>query len=27
VSRALVNLYYGNRRKLDRIAIGDTSWK
>jgi preprotein translocase subunit SecD len=27
VSRAMVNLYYGNRRKLDRVAIGDTSWK
>jgi preprotein translocase subunit SecD len=27
VSRALVNLYYGNRRKLDKIAIGNTSWK
>ena len=27
VSRALANLWYGNRRKLDRIAIGDTAWK
>jgi preprotein translocase subunit SecD len=27
VSRALVNLYYGNRRKLEHISIGDTSWK
>ncbi len=27
VSRALVNLFYGNRRKLDSIAIGNTSWK
>jgi preprotein translocase subunit SecD len=27
VSRALVNLFYGSRRRLDRIAIGNTSWK
>jgi len=27
VSRALVNLTYGSRRKLARIAIGNTSWK
>jgi preprotein translocase subunit SecD len=27
VSRALVNLFYGNRRKLERVAIGNTSWK
>jgi preprotein translocase subunit SecD len=27
VSRALVNLFYGNRRKLDKVAIGNTSWK
>jgi preprotein translocase subunit SecD len=27
VSRALANLWYGGRRKLDRIAIGNTSWK
>jgi preprotein translocase subunit SecD len=27
VSRALVNLYYGSRRKIDRLAIGNTSWK
>ena len=27
VSRALVNLFYGSRRRLERIAIGNTSWK
>jgi preprotein translocase subunit SecD len=27
VSRAIVNLYYGHRRRLHRIAIGDTAWK
>jgi preprotein translocase subunit SecD len=27
VSRCMVNLYYGSRRKLEKIAIGDTSWK
>jgi preprotein translocase subunit SecD len=27
VSRSMVNLTYGSRRKLDRIAIGNTSWK
>jgi preprotein translocase subunit SecD len=27
VSRCLVNLTYGRRRKLARVAIGDTSWK
>ncbi|MSQ19265.1 MAG: protein translocase subunit SecD [Betaproteobacteria bacterium] len=26
VSRALVNLYYGRMRKLEKIAIGNTSW-
>ncbi|MBI3899117.1 MAG: protein translocase subunit SecD [Gammaproteobacteria bacterium] len=26
VSRAIVNLYYGNRRKLERVAIGNTAW-
>ncbi len=26
VSRTLVNLYYGRARKLERIAIGNTSW-
>jgi preprotein translocase subunit SecD len=27
VSRALVNLTYGRRRKIEKLAIGDTSWK
>ena len=27
VSRALVNLLYGSRRKIDRLAIGNTRWK
>jgi preprotein translocase subunit SecD len=27
VSRCLVNLTYGTRRKLARVAIGDTAWK
>jgi preprotein translocase subunit SecD len=27
VSRAFVNLYYGSRRKLERISIGNTAWK
>ena len=27
VSRCLVNLTYGNRKKLSKVAIGDTSWK
>ena len=27
VSRAIVNLAYGNRRRLDKLAIGNTSWK
>jgi preprotein translocase subunit SecD len=27
VSRALVNLAYGSRRKVDGLAIGNTSWK
>ncbi|MBM2829912.1 MAG: preprotein translocase subunit SecD [Gammaproteobacteria bacterium] len=27
VSRSLVNLHYGSRRKLTRLAIGDTAWK
>jgi preprotein translocase subunit SecD len=27
VSRCLVNLTYGTRRKLARVAIGNTSWK
>jgi preprotein translocase subunit SecD len=27
VSRAIVNLAYGHRRRVARLAIGDTSWK
>ncbi len=27
VSRCLVNLTYGNRKKLTKVAIGDTNWK
>jgi preprotein translocase subunit SecD len=27
VSRTLVNLWYGSRRRLEGIAIGNTSWK
>jgi preprotein translocase subunit SecD len=27
VSRAMVNLVYGHRRRVARLAIGDTSWK
>jgi preprotein translocase subunit SecD len=27
VSRALVNLTYGRRRKLEKVHIGDTAWK
>ena len=27
ISRSLVNLFYGSRRRLERIAIGNTSWK
>ena len=27
VSRCLVNLTYGRRRKLEKLAIGNTSWK
>jgi preprotein translocase subunit SecD len=27
ISRCLVNLFYGTRRRLDRIAIGNTAWK
>ena len=27
VSRALVNLIYGGRRKIERLAIGNTQWK
>jgi preprotein translocase subunit SecD len=27
VSRALINLIYGHRRKVEKLSIGDTSWK
>jgi len=27
ISRALVNLFYGSRRKLEAVAIGNTEWK
>jgi len=27
VSRALVNLLYGHRRRVSKLAIGDTAWK
>jgi len=27
VSRAMVNLVYGHRRKVQRLMIGDTAWK
>ena len=27
VSRAMVNLFYGHRRRVQKLAIGDTSWK
>ena len=27
VSRSMVNFVYGSRRKLERVAIGNTSWK
>lgn len=27
VSRAMVNLYYGTRRKVEAVAIGNTEWK
>jgi len=27
VSRAIVNLIYGHRRKVQKLAIGDTAWK
>jgi len=26
VSRSMVNLFYGSRRRLDKLAIGNTSW-
>jgi len=27
VSRAMVNLTYGHRRRVARLAIGNTTWK
>jgi preprotein translocase subunit SecD len=27
ISRSMVNLWYGSRRKLETVAIGNTSWK
>jgi preprotein translocase subunit SecD len=27
ISRAVVNLTYGSRRRLEKLAIGNTSWK
>jgi preprotein translocase subunit SecD len=27
ISRAMVNLSYGSRRKLETVAIGNTEWK
>jgi preprotein translocase subunit SecD len=27
ISRAAVNLIYGSRRRLEKLAIGNTSWK
>ena len=27
VSRALVNLLYGSRRKIEHLPIGNTRWK
>jgi len=27
ISRAMVNLFYGSRRKLEAVAIGNTEWK
>jgi len=27
ISRSMVNLAYGSRRKLERVAIGNTAWK
>jgi preprotein translocase subunit SecD len=27
ISRAVVNLSYGSRRRLEKLAIGNTSWK
>ncbi len=27
VSRAIVNLIYGHRRRVTHLSIGDTAWK
>jgi len=27
VSRAIVNLVYGHRRRVGKLAIGNTAWK
>jgi preprotein translocase subunit SecD len=27
VSRAIVNLIYGHRRRVQHLSIGDTGWK
>jgi preprotein translocase subunit SecD len=27
VSRAMVNLLYGHRRRVAKLMIGDTAWK
>jgi preprotein translocase subunit SecD len=27
VSRAIVNLAYGHRRRVAKLAIGDTAWR
>jgi hypothetical protein len=27
VSRGIVNLVYGHRRRVSRLAIGNTAWK
>jgi hypothetical protein len=27
VSRAMVNLLYGHRRRVQKLAIGNTAWK
>jgi hypothetical protein len=27
VSRGMVNLLYGHRRRLQKLAIGNTAWK
>jgi preprotein translocase subunit SecD len=27
VSRAMINLVYGHRRKVEKLSIGNTAWK